>query len=115
MPTGWDVREFALAPVRTRLADTFAGGIFALATNHFYLRVWDDARVDDVMEARLWIDAVSPDGGILDISAEWSRLLPGGMRETLAHTAMRTSYIEITAHGEARLSPTAGFPPFLPA
>nr|WP_294543324.1 type I polyketide synthase [uncultured Rhodopila sp.] len=103
------VREFALAPVRARLTDSFAGGIFALATNHFYMRVWGDAKVDDVIEARLWIDAVSPDGGIVDFSAEWSKLLPGGATESLAYTAMRASHIEITGHGEARLSPPPDF------
>jgi enediyne polyketide synthase len=103
------VREFALAPVRARLTDSFAGGIFALATNHFHMRVWGDAKVDDVIEARLWIDAVSPDGGIVDFSAEWSKLLPGGVTESLAYTAMRASYIEVTGHGEARLCPPPDF------
>jgi NAD(P)-dependent dehydrogenase (short-subunit alcohol dehydrogenase family)/acyl-CoA thioesterase FadM len=103
------LREFGLAPVRARLTDSFAGGIFALATNHFYMRVWGDAKVDDTIEARLWIDAVSPDGGVVDFSAEWSKLLPGDVRESLAYTAMRASYIEVTGHGEARLSPPPEF------
>jgi acyl-CoA thioesterase FadM/NADP-dependent 3-hydroxy acid dehydrogenase YdfG/phosphopantetheinyl transferase len=102
-------RELGLAPVRARLTDNFASGVFALATNHFYMRVWGDARVDDIIESRLWIDAVSPDGGVVDFSAEWSKVLPGGVTEALAYTAMRTSCIEITGHGEARMSAPPDF------
>ena len=103
------IRELSLAPVRSGLTDTFVGGVFALATNHFYMRVWGDARVDDTVEARLWADAISPDGAVIDLSVEWSKVLPGRAAEPIAYAAMRASYIEITGHGEARLSPPPDF------
>jgi acyl-CoA thioesterase FadM len=63
-------------------------------------------RGNDVVEVRFWLERASgKSNGTFDGAFEWRRVLGDGKFERVAVSKLRTTWIQIIGHGEAKIAP----------
>ncbi len=99
-----EVREYGLYPIKHELISLFETGKWGMATNHVKLRILGALRIDDIVEARLWLNRVSGEkNSVLDLMFEWFRVTSNDEYEKVALSEQRVSWIQITGHGEGKI------------
>ena len=98
------MREYSLYPIMSKITDFTESGGWGLATNQVITRIWGDLRANDVVEIRCWVERVlNKTGATFDTSFEWNKVLTDGQTEKIAYGELRSTWIQITGHGVARI------------
>jgi acyl-CoA thioesterase FadM len=97
------VRELAMQPIAEQFGAQLATGRWGMVTNRSSLTVLGEARLEDVMEARYWIQrAPEQPRSTIDLHFEWLRVARNGTIERAALGEMRTTWVALVGHGQAR-------------
>src|SRR5208283_1720289 len=101
-----EIREHGIHPVMNELTKLAETGEWGLSTNSVRTRILGELRGNDVVEVRFWLEKVSgKSNGTFDGVFEWRRVLSGNKYERVAISKLRSTWIQITGHGEARVAP----------
>ncbi len=100
------LREVALSPIMGSLSRNFETGRWGLVTNNVDLKVYNDARVDDVIKASLWlISKEGPFNSNILLGCQWHKVSNPDNPVLLATATMKTGWVEIDSKGLIRLAP----------
>ncbi|MGK7878136.1 MAG: SDR family NAD(P)-dependent oxidoreductase [Xenococcaceae cyanobacterium] len=100
------IRELSMSSVFRELAEQFATGEWGMVTNHSQTRILGEAKLNDLIKARLWLGQVTgPANSTLDLHYDWCRVLPDGGLERVALSEMRVTWVKILDHGIVEAQP----------
>lgn len=98
-----EIREYALYPIMEKITELTETGGWGLATNSVSLYLLGELRANDIVEARLWLERVlGARESTFDFVFEWRRILPDGSYERVGLSELRSTWLQITGHGEAK-------------
>ena len=104
------IRELSMSSVFQELAEQFSTGEWGMVTNHSQTQVLGEAKLNNLIKARLWLGQVTgPTNSTLDLHYDWSCVLPNGGLERVATSEMRVTWVRILDHGIVEAKP---FPPY---
>ena len=104
------MREYSLYPIMGDITKLTESGGWGLATNQVITRIWNDLRANDVVEIRCWVERILGNtGATFDTAFEWSKVLENGDTEKVAYAELRSTWIQITGHGEAKIGDLPSF------
>ena len=104
---GWlgEIREHGIHPVMNEITVLAETGKWGISTNSVRTQILGELRGNDIVEVRFWLERASgKSNGTFDGMFEWRRVLSGGKYERVAISKLRTTWIQITGHGEARIA-----------
>ena len=105
-----EIREYGLYPIMRKLAELTSTGGWGIATNYVKIRILGELWGRDTVEARLWmVKSFGIKDSTFDWMFEWRKLLPTGGYERVATSELRTTWIKITGHGEAKIEEMPDF------
>lgn len=103
------VREMALKPIGTYIADEFFNGHF-MATNFTETEIFGYIRNHEMICVRAWIDKVFGTGNSsLLLHFEWRKLMANGATRPVAFSRQQVSWIETVGHGVVEPVPCPEF------
>ncbi len=106
-----EIREYGLYPIMQKLAELTSSGGWGIATNYVKIKILGELWGRDTVEARLWmVKSFGIKDSTFDWMFEWRRVLPNGEYERVATSELRTTWVKITGHGEAKIE---GMPNFI--
>jgi len=104
---GWlgEIREHGIHPVMNELTVLAETGEWGLSTNSVRTQILGELRGNDIVEVRFWLETVlGKSNSTFDGVFEWRRVLSEGKYERVAMSKLRSTWIQITGHGEARIA-----------
>lgn len=108
-----EIRELSAAPVLRQIGDLATTGKWGLVTNNASLQILGETMGEDnIIEARIWTAGSlhGPANSTMEIVFEWVSWADGGPIERIALGRMKTTWVEVLAHGLVR---PEKFPPLL--
>jgi acyl-CoA thioesterase FadM len=98
------VRELAMQPIVHAFGTQLSTGRWGMITNSSQLTVLAEPRLDDIIEARYWVQrAPQQPRSTIDLHFEWRRIASDGTIERAALGEMRTTWVALVGHGEVRV------------
>jgi acyl-CoA thioesterase FadM len=97
------VRELAMQPIAAAFGGQLNTGRWGMVTNSSQLTILAEPRLDDVIEARYWVQrAPQQPRSTVDLHFEWRRIRRDGSVERAALGEMRTTWVALVGHGQVR-------------
>lgn len=105
-----EIREHGLYPIMNKISQMAETGGWGLATNSVKTKILGELRSHDIVEVRLWLEKISGlKEGTFDFVFEWRKVLSADQYERVAISKLRSTWIQITGHGEAMLGDLPDF------
>jgi acyl-CoA thioesterase FadM len=101
-----EIREHGIHPVMDELSKLDETGGWGVSTNAVKTQIMGELRGNDIVEVRFWLEKVSGrSNATFDGVFEWRKVLSEGRYERVAISKLRSTWIQITGHGEAKIAP----------
>jgi enediyne polyketide synthase len=93
------MRERALKPIGTYIADEFSSGHF-MVTNYSDTEIVGHIANHELVDASIWVDKMfGYEDSSLILHFEWRKLMPDGMLIPIAFSRHQVSWIKVIGHG----------------
>jgi NAD(P)-dependent dehydrogenase (short-subunit alcohol dehydrogenase family)/acyl carrier protein len=103
------LRELAAQPIFDAWVADFLTGRWGAVTNGSTLWVVDAAHAGETLEGSVWTEGASgPLGSTVSLCFQWDAVGSDG-RRPVAYGRMRTTWVEIIGHGEAKVAPNPDY------
>lgn len=99
-----NVREYALYPIIDQIKKYTETGQWGIATNNITLKILGELKIKDTVEVSMWMEkSLGDKNSTFDWVFDWRKLLPNGEEERVAISTLRTTWVQIMEHGEAKV------------